>query len=51
MTQLFSDDLELRWRAWQARGVEDSRLRDIRMGTLVLVVAGALSMVLLFQVL
>ena len=49
MTQLLSPDVELRWQTWQARGTEDTRRRGLRMGTLVLSLAAALSVALLFQ--
>jgi hypothetical protein len=49
MTQLLSPDVELRWQAWQARGVDDTRRRGLRMGALVLALAAALSVALLFQ--
>jgi hypothetical protein len=51
MTQLLSPDIELRWQAWQSRGAEHTRRRGLRMGTLVLAMAAALSVALLFQVL
>lgn len=50
MTEVFSPELELKWRTWQARGVEANWRRNARMGALALAVGGALGIMLLFQV-
>jgi len=49
MSEVLSPEVELRWQAWQARGAEQTRRRGLRMGTLVLAIAAALSVALIFE--